>query len=319
MGVDWAAGLLRGDGHRLARLDLPRGDPAVGGGPLDDAGPDVRALDDGAHVVEAVDAFGDVGYEQVRDLGDRVLVDPALPPFQVDLLLVEARRLDDLQAGHAAGDFTQLEDVAPRGGGAHVDDGSAARPLLRGLDEIRRLLDRFVDVVEEMVGIDVDLPRADADEVVVGVDDSERLGRDVPVDGSYDRHRFFLSLLLRLVVMRRLYLRCAPPSTAAAAARCTPAPPPPARLRSQRRPVRLEAGLRRPYWRIDAPRVRSPGRRTSADRAMAVGRPFGRRTAGAVHPPTLPVGDTPDPATTSPVAQGRKCTYVLQHPEDIDK
>ncbi|ERH18873.1 hypothetical protein HMPREF0043_01108 [Actinobaculum sp. oral taxon 183 str. F0552] len=99
--------------------------------------------------------------------------------------------------------------------------------------------------------------------------------------------------------MRRLRLRCAPPSAAAAPARCTPAPPCPS-----------GAGLE-----ASGP----PGRRTSADRAMAVGRPLGRRTAGAVHPPTLPVGDTPDPATTSPVAQGRKCTYVLQHPGDIDK
>ena len=43
-----------------------------------------------------------------------------------------------------------------------------------------------------MIGVDVDLPRADADEMVVGVDDSETRGVDVAVNGADYTHGFLL-------------------------------------------------------------------------------------------------------------------------------
>ena len=193
MGVDGCAGLLGGDGHGLAGLDLPVGDPAVGGGPLDAAGPDVGALDERPHVVVGVDAFDDVGDEQVGDLGDRVLVDPGLAPLQVDLLLVEASGLDDLQVRDAVDDVAQREYAASRRGRAHVDDGGARCEALGGIDEGGGLLDRLVLIDEEVVGVDIDLSRTDADEVVVGVDDSEACGVDVAVDSADDSHEFFSS------------------------------------------------------------------------------------------------------------------------------
>ena len=63
VGVNGTAGLLRCDGDGLAGLLFPLGDLAVGGGPLDDARLDVGALDNGAHIVETVDALNDVGDE----------------------------------------------------------------------------------------------------------------------------------------------------------------------------------------------------------------------------------------------------------------
>ena len=59
---------------------------------------------------------------------------------------------------------------------------------LRGLDEICSLLGCLVDVVKQVVRVDVDLPGSDADEVIVGIDDAEGVGRNVAIDGTNDGH-----------------------------------------------------------------------------------------------------------------------------------
>ena len=217
VGIDGRTGLLGGDGHGLAGLDLPVGDPAVGGGPLDAASPDVSALDERAHVVVSIDALDDVGYEQVGDLGDRVLVDPGLAPFQVDLLLVEAGGLDDLQVRDAVDDIAQRKYAASRRSRAHVDNGGARCEALGGLNEEGGLLDRLVLVDEKVVGVDIDLSRADANEVVVGIDDSEARGVDVAVDGADDSHGFFSS--------RRISVTCWRAPAAAQHSAAGPCPP----------------------------------------------------------------------------------------------
>ena len=176
MGVDRASGLLRGDSHRLAGFLFPLGNLAVSGRPLYDAGLGPGAFDDGAHVVEAVDALDNVGNEQIGNLVDGVLVDPALTPFQVDLLLVKSGGLDDLEAWDLLDNFKGLEHTTTRGCGAHVDDRGAVGPAHGSFDEVGGLLSGLVDVVEQVIRIDVDLTGANTDEVVVGIDDTKRVG-----------------------------------------------------------------------------------------------------------------------------------------------
>ncbi len=138
------------------------------------------ALDDGAVVVELVDALLDVGHEEIRHL---LLGQPYRPVAVVVVaLVVQARGGDDVDAA-AARDLGEHEHVTTAVGGHGVDDGAQAQLLHR-----RQLGHGLLDVGQVEVREELDRPAAVDDEVLVGIDDAELLGRDVTEDGSGEGH-----------------------------------------------------------------------------------------------------------------------------------
>ena len=180
VGEDRAARAPLGDGGGLEDARVARRRPAGGARDLHDARPVGRALDDGRGVVELVDAVLDVGREEVRELVRGEAHRPVA--VVVVALVVEPRRGDDVDAA-AARDLGQEEHVAAAVGGHGIDDRAQAEGLGG-----RQLGDRLVHVGELEVGEELDRPTAVDDEVLVGVDDAELVGRDIAEDGSGEAH-----------------------------------------------------------------------------------------------------------------------------------
>ncbi len=138
------------------------------------------ALDDGAAVVERVDALGDVRHQQPGDLLDREHLRPVA--LRVIALVVDPRGRHQVDAGSSA-HLGEQQHVAPRVGGHGIDHGAKAEGLGWG-----QLGDRLVDVVQAEVGEQLHRPAPGDDEMLVSVGHAEVGSIDVAEDGAHEGH-----------------------------------------------------------------------------------------------------------------------------------